>query len=87
MVVCAPKDGTELKQMLRWASRENYIVSIRYPRGEVASEDGQQIEPVAFGKCQLLLDNPNPTIDILFIGIGNFAWPAKAIADDLNNQG
>ncbi|MGC6366473.1 MAG: 1-deoxy-D-xylulose-5-phosphate synthase [Candidatus Marinamargulisbacteria bacterium] len=87
MVVCAPKDGTELKQMLRWASRENHIVSIRYPRGEVAAEDGQQIESISYGKCQLLLDNPNPSIDVLFIGIGNFAWKAKAIADDLNHQG
>ena len=47
MVVCAPKDGTELKQMLSWATSEDKIVSIRYPRGEVPVEDGQKLNPSA----------------------------------------
>lgn len=86
MVVCAPKDGTELKQMLKWASNENKIVSIRYPRGEVPAEDGMQVKSIEYGKCQPLLETKSEKLDVLLIGIGNFAWPAKKIAEELNQE-
>ena len=33
MVVMAPKSTGELKNMLRWASKQQYPIAIRYPRG------------------------------------------------------
>ena len=58
MVICAPKDGTELKQMLQWASKEDRIVSIRYPRGEVPEEDGEMVTNITFGKSQIMVPTP-----------------------------
>jgi 1-deoxy-D-xylulose-5-phosphate synthase len=82
MVICAPKDGTELRQMLQWAVTSQKIVSIRYPRGSVPAQDGQSVAPIEWGKCQLLKTAPTPC-DILLLAVGYFAWPAVGIADTL----
>jgi 1-deoxy-D-xylulose-5-phosphate synthase len=86
MVICAPKDGHELKQMLQWASTENKIVSIRYPRGEVPVEDGQNVSEIHHGKCQVLVPPKSEVIDILMIATGNFVWPSVSIANELSKE-
>jgi len=86
MVICAPKDGTELRQMLQWASTQNKIISIRYPRGEVPKEDGQAILPIEFPQCQVMIPPKNDTIDILIIATGNFVWPSVSIANELIDE-
>ena len=86
MVICAPKDGTELKQMLKWATNEDKIISIRYPRGEVPAEDGQQIEPIAFGKSQIMTPNHSPNCDCLILAAGNFVWPSVELANSLETN-
>ena len=79
MVVCAPKDGDELKQLLEWACQSNKIVSIRYPRGNVPLEDGQKSTPIHFGDSQLMTEEFNE-IDCLILSIGNFVWPSTELA-------
>lgn len=86
MVICAPKDGSELKQMLKWASTEDKIVSIRYPRGEVPIEDGQQLSDIHYGKCQVIVPPKRKEIDILIIATGNFVWPSVTIANELSSE-
>ena len=86
MVICAPKDGTELKQMLQWASKEDRIVSIRYPRGEVPEEDGEMVTDITFRKCQIMVPPPRPSLDVLIIATGNFVWPSVSIANELNSE-
>ncbi|RAP24928.1 1-deoxy-D-xylulose-5-phosphate synthase [Candidatus Marinamargulisbacteria bacterium SCGC AG-343-K17] len=86
MVICAPKDGTELKQMLAWATNEHKIVSIRYPRGEVPIEDGEAIQPIEYSKCQIMIPPPSKSLDILIIATGNFVWPAVSIANELKSE-
>lgn len=86
MVICAPKDGTELKQMLQWASIEDKIISIRYPRGEIPIEDGQDVSDIHYGKCQVLVPPKNETMDILIIATGNFVWPSVTIANELSTE-
>tara|TARA_Y100001935_G_scaffold252429_1_gene256320 strand:- start:6480 stop:8390 length:1911 start_codon:yes stop_codon:yes gene_type:complete len=86
MVICAPKDGTELKQMLKWASTEDKIVSIRYPRGEVPIEDGQQLSDIHYGKCQVIVPPKREEIDILIIATGNFVWPSVTIANEISSE-
>ncbi len=83
MVICAPKDGAELKQMLGWAVNEDRIISIRYPRGEVPKEDGNSIAPIEYKKCQIMIEAPEEKIDLLIIATGNFVWPSVSIATDL----
>ncbi len=86
MVICAPKDGHELKQMLRWATKEDKIISIRYPRGEVPIEDGLNNAPVEFQKSQLMIEPSSETIDALIIATGNFVWPSVSLANELINE-
>ena len=86
MVVCAPKDGNELKAMLNWAVKEQKIISIRYPRGEVPIEEDEKPEPIQLGKCQELLQTSSSSIDILILGVGNFGWPALKMANELKSE-
>ncbi len=83
MVICAPKDGTELKEMLQWAVKEDRIISIRYPRGEVPIEDGTIKSPIKFQKSELMINPKSDDIDVLILATGNFVWPAKKIGDEL----
>ena len=86
MVVCAPKDGTELKQLLTWATTSQKIVSIRYPRGEVPAEDGQQVDDIEFQDCQVMVEPKKPHIDTLIIATGTFVWPCVRIGQELNDE-
>ena len=85
MVICAPKDGTELKQMLAWATKEDKIVSIRYPRGEVPIEDGEKTSPIEFGKSQFMTE-PFDHPDCLILATGNFVWPAVKLGNNLTDN-
>ncbi len=86
MVVCAPKDGTELKQLLTWATTSQKIVSIRYPRGEVPAEDGQQVADIEFQDCQIMVEPNQHHIDTLIIATGTFVWPCACIGQELNDE-
>ncbi|MEK9726932.1 MAG: 1-deoxy-D-xylulose-5-phosphate synthase [Candidatus Margulisiibacteriota bacterium] len=83
MVVCAPKDGDELRAMMNWAIKENKIISIRYPRGEVPIEKDNEIQAISLGASQCLHLNKAEELDLLIIGIGNFSWPSVKIAKNL----
>jgi 1-deoxy-D-xylulose-5-phosphate synthase len=86
MVVCAPKDGKELQQLLSWAVTEDRIISIRYPRGEVPKENNQLVAPIEYGKCQLMTAPTTDPIDILILAAGNFVWPSVHIAESLKSN-
>ena len=86
MVICAPKDGDELNDMLAWATKEDRIISIRYPRGIIPKENGQSNAVLEFSKCQVMLPPDSPSIDILIIATGNFVWPSVTIANELKNE-
>ena len=86
MVICAPKDGDELNDMLAWATKEDRIISIRYPRGSIPKENGQSNAALEFSKCQVMLRSDSPSIDILIIATGNFVWPSVTIANELKKE-
>jgi 1-deoxy-D-xylulose-5-phosphate synthase len=86
MVICAPKDGVELDSMLHWASESQNIVSIRYPRGAVPVENGTDIAPIEYGKCQVMIAPTKHRIDVLIIATGTFVWPAVKMAKELMAQ-
>ncbi|MBI4844019.1 MAG: 1-deoxy-D-xylulose-5-phosphate synthase [Nitrospirae bacterium] len=73
LVVMAPKDGTELKQMLKTALSLNRPAAIRYPRGS-ANEgyETSDIEEIPVGKAEILKNGK----DLLILAIGNMALPA-----------
>ncbi len=54
MTVMAPKNGAELKSMLRFACGMKGPVAIRYPRGEAYQGFPDNNEPVSLGKMEVL---------------------------------
>jgi 1-deoxy-D-xylulose-5-phosphate synthase len=50
----APKDGDELRKMLRFAAKRKGIYAIRYPRGEECFITLDKKQPIELGKSELL---------------------------------
>jgi 1-deoxy-D-xylulose-5-phosphate synthase len=54
MTVMAPKDGVELKEMLKFAADLHGPVAVRYPRGEAFESLTQQSSPIEYGKGEII---------------------------------
>ena len=84
MVLMAPKDENELRQMLYSAYLYNSPAAIRYPRGEA---QGVPIESdfreIPLGTWEHLKEGK----DITFIACGSMVYPALAVADELSREG
>lgn len=81
LLVMAPKDAGELREMLSLALRHNGPSAIRYPRGKVREQAfGQGFD---VGEGELLKDGE----DMALIAIGNTVLPALAASERLNQEG
>jgi 1-deoxy-D-xylulose-5-phosphate synthase len=77
LIVMAPKDGHDLKCMLKTALSLNKPVAIRYPRGSsVDNQDDTDVKTIPLGKSEVLTEGK----DILIIAAGNMADPAVSAA-------
>jgi len=82
LVFMAPKDGTELKQMLDFAIKYQGPSAIRYPRGKVP--EGNLVGPeVNMGKGEMLREGS----DIALLAIGSCVIPALKAAGRLEKDG
>ncbi|MCX6645961.1 MAG: 1-deoxy-D-xylulose-5-phosphate synthase [bacterium] len=83
-VVMAPKDESELRDMLYTAIEHDGPIALRYPRG---SGTGVQLkkgfEPIPIGKAELLREGN----DITLIGIGNMVHTCELAAEKLAEAG
>ena len=69
MVVMAPKDENELRQMVFSAVEYNCPCSIRYPRGNACGVlIKEDVEILPLGKGEILQDNENATVAIIAVG-------------------
>lgn len=85
MVVAAPMNEIELRNMLFMASEYNDSpIAIRYPRGEAPDKNGQkEFENIEIGKGRKILDGNK--VAILTIGHpGNYALEAAKILENKN---
>ena len=84
MMVMAPKDENELRQMLYTALKQNNPVAIRYPRG---SGLGVPIDPdfrsVPIGQGEVLLEGG----ELLILSIGSMVSPSLEAAKQLTTEG
>lgn len=88
LIILAPKDGDELDDMLNWAVEQNTSVSVRYPRGPIAAQNGTISTPIRQQKHECLFDSsPMKIVDFCIIGVGSMAWPAYEAAKALEAQG
>ncbi len=84
MVLMAPKDESELKEMLYSAYLYNRPVAIRYPRGEAQGVPiNQAFKEIPLGSWEILKEGEDLTI----IACGNMVYPALAAAEELETEG
>ncbi|HPB68057.1 MAG TPA: transketolase C-terminal domain-containing protein, partial [Candidatus Omnitrophota bacterium] len=83
MVVMAPKDIPELKDMLAFAVSLNQAVAIRYPKEDIPVESGLPQEKLTLGYPQVIKDGD----DILLLALGSMVRPAMQAAQELAKDG
>ncbi|MDZ4745198.1 MAG: 1-deoxy-D-xylulose-5-phosphate synthase [bacterium] len=85
MIVMAPKDEQELRDML-WTAIHTYKtgpVSIRYPRGNGVGVPIKPMQSIELGKSETLRTGT----DLAIVAIGTMVGPALAAADLLAQEG
>jgi 1-deoxy-D-xylulose-5-phosphate synthase len=88
MVVAAPKDEAELRDLLATAVAHDGPFALRYPRGEGVGVDvstPMQILPI--GKGEMLRGEDSEEFDVAVLAIGYSVQPALAAADVLIAEG
>ncbi|MCL6475761.1 MAG: 1-deoxy-D-xylulose-5-phosphate synthase [Firmicutes bacterium] len=84
VVIMAPKDGEELRAMLRFAVAHSGPVAIRYPRGAVPAMDwGVPDSPIELGKAEVLREGN----DAVIFAIGSMVATAFAAVQQLEQEG
>ncbi|HEY4711844.1 MAG TPA: 1-deoxy-D-xylulose-5-phosphate synthase [Dehalococcoidia bacterium] len=80
MIVCAPKDGNELQDLLYTALDAGHPIAIRYPRGwgtgvPIATE----LHQLSIGKAEIIKQGE----DVAIIAIGSTVMPSLEAAEQL----
>ena len=85
MVVMAPKDEQELRDMLYTATHTYKAgpISIRYPRGEALGVPMRPMQPIEIGKSETLRSGS----DVAIVAIGNMVDHAMKAAEHLAAEG
>jgi 1-deoxy-D-xylulose-5-phosphate synthase len=84
LVIMAPKDERELRDMLYSALTYNQPVTIRYPRGAgVGVSLNGEVEAISLGKWEILKEGE----DLAVLAIGNTVHPALEAAQRLTFEG
>lgn len=82
MVLLAPKDGPELRAMLRWAVDSGKICGIRWPRASVPRPFGEETAPIELGKGEVIHEGE----DICFFAYGAMVDLCQAARDMLKRD-
>ena len=84
MILMAPKDGNELKQMLYSAYLYGKPAAIRYPRGEaLGAPPDKDFTEIPVGKWEKLKEGN----DLAIIACGNAVYPSLSAAMELGEEG
>jgi 1-deoxy-D-xylulose-5-phosphate synthase len=84
MIVCAPKDGNELQDLLYTALNTEHPIAIRYPRGQGTNVPlATELHQLPIGKGEIVKQGE----DMAIIGIGATVMPCLQAAEQLALQG
>ncbi len=80
MIVCAPKDGNELQDLLYTAINTEHPMAIRYPRGQAAGLPlAKEPHQLPIGKAEIMTQGE----DIVILSIGSTVTPSVEAAEHL----
>jgi 1-deoxy-D-xylulose-5-phosphate synthase len=80
MIVCAPKDGNELQDLLYTALNTEHPLAIRYPRGRGTGVPlAAELNQLPIGKAEIIKRGE----DIVIIAIGSTVMPSLEAAEHL----
>ena len=86
MTVLAPRDATELQEMVRWmAAYDDGPTAVRYPRGAGDDRLPESRSPIALGRAEILVRPARPSLAIL--ALGSTVAPAWEAASGLRARG
>ena len=83
IIISAPKDWQELRNLLYTAVKSGKIFAIRYPRGSVIGEKEEGFEEIQIGSWELLEKGR----DIAILGVGKYVKKALETRDILKKYG
>jgi 1-deoxy-D-xylulose-5-phosphate synthase len=84
LVLMAPKDENELRDMLYTAVEHPGPIALRYPRGRgMGVGFSAALSKVPIGQAEVLREGE----DLLILALGSTVYPALAAADELAKQG
>ncbi len=84
LVLMAPKDENELRDMLYTAVEHPGPVAVRYPRGKgVGVAFSSTLSKIPVGKAEILREGE----DLLILAVGASVYPALAAAESLEKRG
>lgn len=78
MVLMAPRDTTELREMIRFtAGFDDHPVAVRYPRGASNDRLPESRSPIAYGKAEVLQASTGSVASLVAVGeMVGVAWDA-----------
>ena len=89
MVIMAPKDENECRQMLHTAYLYDGPAAVRYPRGQgIGVKIEAEFTPLPLGQAEIVLSlNPSATQQISILAFGSRVAPAVTAAKNLAEDG
>lgn len=88
MVILAPRDTTELREMVRFAAGyDDGPLAVRYPRGAADLDLPEARSPIQFGKAEHLERLSDEKPDLAIVAVGSMVGPAWAAAKRLAEGG
>ena len=86
MVVMAPRDTTELREMVRWTNAyDRGPTAVRYPRGSSDDRLPEARTPIALGRSEVL--HAEERAELVILAIGSMVGPGWRAATMLNERG
>jgi len=84
MVICAPRDEHELRNLLYTATRTRHPIAVRYPRGRATgATQAAEFRQLPIGKGEIVRQGA----DLAIVGIGSTVIPCLEAADQLTQHG
>lgn len=88
MTLCAPRDGTELREMLEFmGTYEKGPIALRYPRGNSPENLPESRTPIALGKAEDLGILGSGKVKTALVAYGSMVSQAYAAAQELASEG